>query len=135
MCLAEGHNAVTPVRLEPAALQSRVKRSTTEPQHLLLHSIQYVTHYTEKGHWPKCDMQTILHISEFAGGKMLNQNWTCTRSILTKQMIGPLWGFELFVKFLLNRIDDFFNCLYTREMFNQSTSIVHEVTDFEKELR
>ena len=50
-------------------------------------------------------------------------------------MIGPLWGFEMFVKFLLNRIDDFFNCLYTREMFNQPTSIVHEVTDFEKELR
>ena len=31
MCLAQGHNAVMPVRLEPAVLQSRVKRSTTEP--------------------------------------------------------------------------------------------------------
>ena len=31
MCLAQGHNAVTPVRLEPAALRSRVKHSTTEP--------------------------------------------------------------------------------------------------------
>ena len=31
MCLAQGHNAVTPVRLEPAAPQSRVKNSTTEP--------------------------------------------------------------------------------------------------------
>ena len=30
MCLAQGHNAVTPVRLEPAALRSRVKHSTTE---------------------------------------------------------------------------------------------------------
>ena len=29
--LAEGHNAVTPVRLEPAAPRSRVKHSTTEP--------------------------------------------------------------------------------------------------------
>ena len=29
--LAQGHNAVMPVRLEPAALQSRVKYSTTEP--------------------------------------------------------------------------------------------------------
>ena len=29
--LAQGHNAVTPVRLEPAALQSQVKHSTTEP--------------------------------------------------------------------------------------------------------
>ena len=31
MCLAQGHNAVTPVRLEPAAPQSQVKHSTTEP--------------------------------------------------------------------------------------------------------
>ena len=31
MCLAQGHNTVTPVRLEPAALRSRVKHSTTEP--------------------------------------------------------------------------------------------------------
>ena len=28
---AQGHNAVTLVRLEPAALRSRVKHSTTEP--------------------------------------------------------------------------------------------------------
>ena len=31
MCLAQGHYAVTLVRLEPAALRSRVKYSTTEP--------------------------------------------------------------------------------------------------------
>ena len=31
MCLARGHNAVTPVRFEPAALLSQVKHSTTEP--------------------------------------------------------------------------------------------------------
>ena len=35
MWLAQGHNAVTPVRPEPAALQSRVKHSTTEPLHPL----------------------------------------------------------------------------------------------------
>ena len=29
--LAQGHNAVTPLRLEPAALRSLVKHSTTEP--------------------------------------------------------------------------------------------------------
>ena len=33
--LAQGHNAVTPVRLEPAALLSQVKHSTTEPLHSL----------------------------------------------------------------------------------------------------
>ena len=31
MCLAQKHNTVTPVRLEPAAPLSRVKHSTTEP--------------------------------------------------------------------------------------------------------
>ena len=31
MCLAQGHKAVTPVRLEPAALRSPVRHSTTEP--------------------------------------------------------------------------------------------------------
>ena len=31
MCLAQGHNAVTPVRLEPAVPRSRAKHSTTEP--------------------------------------------------------------------------------------------------------
>ena len=30
MCLAQGHNTVTPVRLEPPAPWSRVKHSTTE---------------------------------------------------------------------------------------------------------
>ena len=36
MCLAQGHNTVTPVKLEPAALRSQVKHSTTE----LLRSLQ-----------------------------------------------------------------------------------------------
>ena len=31
MCLAQGHNAVTPVRLEQVAPPSRVKHSTNEP--------------------------------------------------------------------------------------------------------
>ena len=31
MCLAKGHNAVPPLRLEPATLRSGVKQSTTEP--------------------------------------------------------------------------------------------------------
>ena len=39
MCLAQGHNAVTPVRLKPAALRSRVRHSTTEPVRSLYHSI------------------------------------------------------------------------------------------------
>ena len=41
MCLAQGQNAVLPVRLEPATTQSLVKHSTTEPLHYMsqmLHS-------------------------------------------------------------------------------------------------
>ena len=34
--LLKDHNALTPVRLEPAALRSRVKHSTTEPLRSLL---------------------------------------------------------------------------------------------------
>ena len=43
MCLAQVHNTVTPVRLEPAAPRSRVKHSTTE----LLRSLtfQYTDHF------------------------------------------------------------------------------------------
>ena len=33
MCLAQGHTAVTPVSLKPAAPRSQVKHSTTEPLH------------------------------------------------------------------------------------------------------
>ena len=35
MCLARGHNTVTPVRLEPEAPRSPVKHSTTEPRRSL----------------------------------------------------------------------------------------------------
>ena len=35
MCLAQGHNAVAPVRLKPAAPRSQVKHSTTEPLRFL----------------------------------------------------------------------------------------------------
>ena len=52
MCLAQGHNAVTPVRLEPAALRSRVKHSSC---------IGYVTKYNKY-------LQYILNnFSEFNG--------------------------------------------------------------------
>ena len=36
MCLAQEHNSVTPVKLEPAAPYFRVKHSTTEPLRLLM---------------------------------------------------------------------------------------------------
>ena len=39
MCLAQGHKAVTPVRLAPAAPRSRVKHFTTEPLRAQLYHI------------------------------------------------------------------------------------------------
>ena len=42
MCLAQGHNTVTPVRLQPAAPRSGVKHSTTEPLRSLVHIISLV---------------------------------------------------------------------------------------------
>ena len=42
MCLAQGHNTVTPVRFEPAAPLSCVKHSTTEPLHSL-HILTFIS--------------------------------------------------------------------------------------------
>ena len=51
MCLAQGLNAMTPVRLEPATTRSRVKHSTTEPLRLTsgyLFRTQIVTEVVSK---------------------------------------------------------------------------------------
>ena len=45
--LLKDHNAVTPVRLEPAALRSRVKHSTTEPLRSLCFSHKYIMRVEE----------------------------------------------------------------------------------------
>ena len=50
LVLAQGHNAVTPERLEPAALQSQVKHSTPEP--LRSHNSQWEKKNT-------CNMKVI----------------------------------------------------------------------------
>ena len=44
MCLAQGHNTVTPVMLEPAPPQPRVKHSTTEPLCSLGSALLFVRH-------------------------------------------------------------------------------------------
>ena len=45
MCLAQGHKAVTPERLEPAAPRSQVKHSTTEPLRSHSHDIERKRNY------------------------------------------------------------------------------------------
>ena len=45
MCLAQGHNTVTQLRLEPAAHRPRVKHSTTEPLCSHVHVFDGVTVY------------------------------------------------------------------------------------------
>ena len=49
MCLAQGHNTVMPVRLEPAAPRSRVKHSTTEPLPSLYWTCDGGGHWSESG--------------------------------------------------------------------------------------
>ena len=46
MCLAQGRNAVTPERLEPASLWSRVNHSTTEPLRSLFLTVTHLTLHT-----------------------------------------------------------------------------------------
>ena len=48
MCLAQGHNTVMPVRLDPVAPRSPVKYSSTEP----LHSHLLFLKYTQKNVTP-----------------------------------------------------------------------------------
>ena len=55
MCLAQGHNTVEPVRLEPAAPWSRVKHSTTEPLCCLILCV------IEHNLYPYC---SLLHLSK-----------------------------------------------------------------------
>ena len=51
MCLAQGQNAVMPVRLKTVSLRSRVKHSTTEP----LHSLVCLYHINEsQSSWVDC---------------------------------------------------------------------------------
>ena len=57
MCLAQGHNTVTPVRLKHAAPQSRVKHSTTEP----LRSHLVVTDCTHKSRAMKARPNFFLY--------------------------------------------------------------------------
>ena len=45
MCLAQGHNAVMPVRLELAAPRSGVKHSTTELQDFVIVYATLLGHY------------------------------------------------------------------------------------------
>ena len=47
MCLAQGHNAVTSVRLEPTAPLSRDEHSTTEPLHSVT-GMEFTKHLSEQ---------------------------------------------------------------------------------------
>ena len=55
--LLKDHNAVTSVRLEPAAIRSRVKHSTTEP----LRSLYFIWLFTlcRRTHWLVTSMQRV----------------------------------------------------------------------------
>ena len=66
MCLAQGHNAVTLVRLKPAVSQSRVKHSTTEPLRSLLtkmksqNMVQFSDLYLQKHNLVRNSMTLLI---------------------------------------------------------------------------
>ena len=67
MCLAQGHNVVMPLRLEPAIPWSRVKHSTTEPlrsQTSVCNYIYYSSTYETR----------ILHVNLIKLGRNVVQN-------------------------------------------------------------
>ena len=73
MCLAQGHNTVMPMRLEPAALRSRVNHSTTEPLRSLMERVKRASCFG--GYATTTKVQTSLHIhsliSAFPANRLL----------------------------------------------------------------
>ena len=59
MCLTQGHNAVTSVRLKPTAPRSQVKHSTTEPLHFP--SVDVIK--------PSVDLRMSTIVDEIVSGK------------------------------------------------------------------
>ena len=77
MCLAQGHNAVTLVRLEPAAPRSRVKHSTTEPLRSLSSSLSFLKIVTAlKGH------NSLPQWSELCPLRVVRYSMTMTVTLL-----------------------------------------------------
>ena len=58
--LLKDHNAVTPVRLEPAASQSRVKHSTTEPLRSLNKMTKFVRVHVSCFYWSRATRQILF---------------------------------------------------------------------------
>ena len=79
MCLAQGHNALTSARLEPAASRSRVKHSTTEPLSSSMYSLysMYSLHSLYSLHTVNSEIFAMVLFSrnfayaKFRGNKIL----------------------------------------------------------------
>ena len=67
--MLKDHNAVTPVRLEPATLPSRFKHSTTEPLRSLMSLYQMLTYLFE--------MHLTLNIKFLLDKEKLKKNANC----------------------------------------------------------
>ena len=74
--LAQGHNAVTPVRLEPVAPPSRVKHSTTEPLHPW-----YTRHLTGDQHLVKSHFFQLTHACICCGYSMTDGSLEHTKHV------------------------------------------------------
>ena len=80
MCLAQGHNAVSPVRLEPATLGSRVKHSTTVlHKHKIILFVCFCCFTSQVNSYGHCGtVSSLNHTFSWAGlNKRLTSN-LCT---------------------------------------------------------
>ena len=94
MCLAQGHNSVTQVRLEPVALRSRVKHSTTEPQRSLYHTSHLYLWY--EGHPIKNETFAIAQLINMLDlcnlDSKLARLFGCSHVPYSTCYIVPIWA-------------------------------------------
>ena len=77
MCLAQRHNAVAPVRLEPKDTRSRVKHSTTTVNlNLSILKICYYTKWKKSSCYFFCKNVFIFNFRKFVNGKAVEETFS-----------------------------------------------------------
>ena len=100
MCLAQGHNAVKPLRLKPATAQSRGKHSTTDPLRsplkcnplliiLRVPSVYFMGHQeTSQSHLFSNQASKVQakHFCKRLGNPLVHEDNTCSRTAASVQL-------------------------------------------------
>ena len=97
MCLAQGHNAVMPVRLEPVAPRSRVKRhSTTALPIQCVESVISILNYPMFSRFLQVSVAEQASVSFAYAIKR-----QCPRNLLGPRPLGPSWNVPNLVTYYL----------------------------------